>query len=191
MEAKIIQKQKISYLALHFKKLILLIVIIIFAIGYFTLLSPKYKQIQQDKREIAAKDTEQDSLRKKLTQMIELRNAYKSIDENELKRIGTALPDLPLKDELLPQLEALISKNGLLLVSLHVEDLQKADTEKKIAPGVGKIKITMDVMGTDYYNLKNLLTVLEKNLRLLDVTKLKFSPDGESVNLEMITYYMK
>jgi|SRR3989344_1968740 len=192
MEAKIIQKHKINYLVAHFKKIILLVMVIIFAAGYFFLINPKYQEIKTKIGDIGTKEEEQSSLQDKLIQITKLRSAYKSISLDGLERINMALPDSPSKDELLPQLETLISQNGLLLTSLQVDDLQKSDdkTDQK-ATGIGKIKISMNIVGTDYYNFKNILSVLEKNLRLLDVVSLKFSPTEESASLEVITYYMK
>lgn len=189
MEGKIIQKQKIDYLAAHFKKIVFLVVIIIVAAGYFFLLGPKYKEIRMKMKDIETKGSEQSALQDKLIQITKLRNTYKSIDQDDVKKINSALPDLPLKDELLTQLEALISQNGLLLTSLQIEDPQKAETQK--VSGVGKVRISMDVVGTDYQNLKNILSVLEKNLRLLDIISLKFSPEGRTVSLEIVTYYIK
>lgn len=194
METERIRKQKINYLVEHFKKIVFSVVVIIIALGYFSLLKPKYEEIKAMKGGIENKETEEDVLRKKLKQMTALGDAYKSINPDDLKKIDTALPDSPLKDELLSQLEFLTSQHGFLLSSLHIEDLQKAGkgekAEKEIA-GIGKIKVKMTVTGTDYYGLKSVLSMLERNLRLFDVTSLKFSPESESVDLEMLTYHIK
>lgn len=56
---------------------------------------------------------------------------------------------------------------------------------------IGKIKITMSIIGADYNGLKSLLQTIESNLRLMDIENISWSPDGNSANLQLVTYYMK
>ena len=56
---------------------------------------------------------------------------------------------------------------------------------------IGKIHITMSIIGTDYDGLKNLLQAIENNLRLMDMENISWSPDGNSTNLQLVTYYIK
>ncbi len=66
----------------------------------------------------------------------------------------------------------------------------KAETND-LSEEIGKIQIAMSIIGTDYDGLKTLLQAIESNLRLMDIENISWSPDGNSTNLQLVTYYMK
>jgi hypothetical protein len=48
----------------------------------------------------------------------------------------------------------------------------------------------LDITGVNYEGLKQLLAIIESNLRLLDVKKVSFSPEGNTAQLEIVSYYI-
>lgn len=198
MENIILKNQKINYLSKYFKVVIFFLVSAVFILAYFFLLAPQYRAIKAAASDSERKQVEQRILQDKILAINRKMDSYRNIQAEDINRINSAFPDLPMKDELLSQLESLISQNGLLLTSLMIEgddEMEKGEKSEKnneIAnKNIGKIKISAVIAGTDYNNLKNILSVFEKNLRIMDVVKVSFSPGSLESSLDIITYYMK
>jgi hypothetical protein len=197
-----------DFLISNFKMVIILVVIVILGGGYFFLLKPAYDSIMEEALISEDKESEYDGLERKLEQINKMKRDYESISQTDLDKINSILPDSQMKDELLAQLESMVLRNGLLLTSLQIEEVKekkavaRPDAEMPASPeervvkkddglsnDVGKIKITMDIVGTDYAGLKRILGVIENNTRLLDVDKLNFSPENNKTTLEMSAFY--
>jgi len=43
----------------------------------------------------------------------------------------------------------------------------------------------------DYNSLRNLISLLEYNLKLIDIYSIDFNPNSETLNLKFVTYYLK
>ena len=54
---------------------------------------------------------------------------------------------------------------------------------------IGSVTVVLTVNAIDYPGLKNLLHILENNLRLFDVTGVSFNPSGNSAVINLTTYY--
>lgn len=138
-----------------------------------------------------------------------MKDSYEEIDKIDLDKIDSILPDVLGKDKLLSEMESLILKNGLLLTSLQIEEVKEvkkaispegetsanlpgaaAQEKKNKLTNVGKIKINVDLAGTNYDNFKKILKAIEDNLRLLDIAKIQFNPDANKTSLEIFAYYL-
>lgn len=207
-QEKIIVSGKKSNFKLHdllianFKSAVILIFIVILAGGYFLLLQPKFAAINKEKNLIKGKEAEISSLNNKIKQLEKMKNSYEEIDKIDLDKIDSILPDASGKDKLLSEMENLILKNGLLLTALQIEEVKEtkkianpegegdgSEKKDKLA-NVGKIKINLDLTGTNYDSLKKILKAIENNLRLLDVAKIQFSPESNKTSLEILAYYL-
>lgn len=196
-----------DFLIGNYKIFLGLAVFMVLGAGYFFLLKPKYDSISALTSSGKQQESEYERLQGRLDQLLRLKRAYESIDKIDLEKVGEILPDAPLKDELLARIENMIKRNGLLLTSLQIEEVMPEKRTSRLddtgTPGgvakekdelgndVGKIKISMDIVGTDYMNLKRLLDVIENNTRLLDVSRLSFSPETNKTSLEILAYYLK
>lgn len=199
-------KKRNDFLIKYFKFIILAVVIVIFAGSYVFLLKAKYDQIvfAAEESGVGSQDEYQKQLRR-LGELRRLEAAYKDLSEKDVEKINTFLPNETRPEDLLAQMEAIILKNGLILKKLSVESVgEKNQKSLNISEGeagnnqvnmtpadVGKIKISMDVGGTDYERFKSLLSIFENNLRLIDIEELSFSPSDKSTHLSMVTYYFK
>ncbi|MBI4812644.1 hypothetical protein HY798_04415 [Candidatus Falkowbacteria bacterium] len=210
--AKIIEEQKgqikyeiIAFLERYFKWIVAGLIIAILALGYFFLIQPKYQKIIEESKSIGEdKQAEYWERANYLKKLRELKAVYKQINPKDISKIEAVLPAVESKEELLAQLEAIVLKNGLLLTSLQIEEKKEEEIkEKAVLKGgekgttdnsvkeIGSLKITMEIIGTDYTGLKNLLGVIENNLRLLDATKISFAPQENKTSLEMFAYFLK
>ena len=131
---------------------------------------------------------------------------YNNINKKQKDKISDILPDTPDINSLYTKIDNLMSKNGFALTSLNISDKSNIKTAKtrrslnnkddrnkddKILSGVGEINLLIDVDDVDYKRAKRLLKIIENNLRLMDVKKISFSPEGGSAKLEISIYYLK
>lgn len=204
-----IKKQKINnFLINYFYLVVYAVVIATLASGYFLFILPKYNQIMKDS-EIESKmlEGEFSEQQKSLIQMNDLRNRYEMIAKKDREKVQAMVPDEPQIENLISEMEMIAKKNGLILSVLSVEvdnsttkrsslDPSSALGKKKEAgdttpSGVGKVNIEMQLVGTDYNNLRNVIKTVENNLRLLDIIKISFEAANTKTNLDMVAYYLK
>lgn len=141
------------------KKILPVILILVFILIFYFLSWPAYQQIQNTKKLIKIKQDALDTL-----QMLKELPALDKIDK--------ILPDNPKIPELLVQLESLAQTHGMILKSI---DFNKDELTAK-----------MQIAGT-YQNFKKYLKAVENNLRLLDITNLSF--ENNDFNLTIKSYY--
>lgn len=179
-----IQKQINNFFANYFMFLVLVVVVVILASGYLFILKPKKDSFKDNiDRESAAREQQYFSLKSDLSKLEQLSLAYQSIDSKNVEKLDKILPTKPDVEELMKQMEVIVFQNGLLLTSITLQD------EVVVGAGVGGVSLGLQVVGTDYNGLKGLLRSVENNLRLLDVQKVNYAPDGKSTTLEIIAYY--
>ena len=199
--------QKINILLVrYFKWLIAFLVLVVFILGYFFLLKPKYEEIAKLTGD-GQLSQEQEYLERReyLDKLKNLVAVFQSVKSSEIKKIDYILKPKDVPEELFSQVEAIVKKNGLLLKSLKIESggeeskdsSQKVSrtteekTEVALPPEIGKTKATLEVLGVDYFGLKSLLASMENNLMLMDVASVNFAPEGNSAQLTFYVYYLK
>lgn len=196
-------KKLSSFLAAYFNLLTALIVVIILSAGFVMVLLPKYQQVDAQVK-LANEQLEKEYIKLSgyLKKLQTINNDYGNINQDSINKIRKFLPAKPETESLIEKMEFVAKNNGVILNSLDVESGQGRPDEKtgEIMPpppsadlpaGVGVVKITMNMTGASYGVLKNLITVLEKSLRLMDITNLTFNPGDESVVLIINTYYLR
>lgn len=62
---------------------------------------------------------------------------------------------------------------------------------KTLSPETGVWLVNLQLIEIDYPALKSLLSVLENNLKLIDIFSINFQPTTRSVDLSFFTYYYK
>jgi len=200
----------------YFNWVILIIVLTILVVGFLIIIKPKYELVVRDV-ELVRRDKEGEYLIQQsyLNKLNDLQYIYQSIKSEDKRKIDIILPEKVEVEKFFSRMETMVLKKGLILTSLQIdseelgsrdnkvasksknkEDNKKASGDDKaeaidLSQEVGKIKITMNIIGTDYDGLKNLLHTIESNLRLMDIENISWSPDGNSTSLELVTYYMK
>ncbi len=205
-----------DFLLNYFNWVVLIIVLTILVVGLSIIIEPKYELVIRDV-EIVKRDKEGEYLIQQLYlgKLNELKDAYQNINPEDKRKIDIVLPEKVEIEEFFSKMEALILKNGLILTSLQIDsgelelkdnkvasksksnkDNKKSSEDNKaetidLSQEIGKIKIILSIIGTDYDGLKSLLQTIESNLRLMDIENISWSPDSNSTNLQLVTYYMK
>lgn len=178
----------------YFNIIIVGIVLLALTLAYFLLIKPKYdltmmaikSNIEQQQRLYAEQV-------KKLNNLKAISSIYEKISPSDLKKFNGVLPDSYVRESLFGELEEIISQNGFVLNSVNIskeEDKEGGDSAGKSAK-VGEIDIQLSISSIDYAGFKNLLRLIENNLRLFDVTNLSFSPGANTASLTLTTYYYK
>ena len=200
-------RQKVNnFLINYFNWLILALMTIILTAGYFFLIAPKYRQIT---KKIATRsqqlETSYQTRLHYLTKLNKLREAYQSIDPKDKTKLEAMLPKTAETEKLITEVESIAIKNGLILASLSIEPLEKTSLFDKLNAKANSqilqepsaslfqeirlVKIDLNLVGTDYQALKNLLRTLENNLRLIDINQMAYESTEDKTSLEAYAYY--
>lgn len=156
---------------------------IVFLIGYFWIF-PQYQAFQEVNSVLRNKKIE---LQRKEEYFSKIKMADEALQQykEQLSKIDVALPSEPSLPSLLSILEKSGTENGLILKqvgSFKVTDLQRSLKE---------IHLEVGLMGS-YPALKNFLSSLERNARLIEVDKISFSLPRENepftFDLDIKTY---
>lgn len=169
------------------------IVIMVLLASYFLILRPKYDSTMTA---ISLNYEQQQRLyvnqQKKLNNLKIIADLYNKISVADLKKFDGVLPDSYVKERLFGEIDEIITTNGFILNSISIDKSEPAaPAEGAVVPSAktGTLNIQLAISAIDYSGFKNLLKLLETNLRLFDITQLSFSPSGNSANLTLTTYY--
>lgn len=174
------------------------VMIIILTYSYFFIIKPKYDETLMA---IEITTEQQQKLyaeqQKKLNNLKIISDLYKKITQVDLKKFNGVLPDNYVKERLFGEFEEIINKNGYILNSVSLDAEKEADgasdqtasTTPEQTGKIGKINFQLAISAVDYQGFKNLLKLLENNLRLFDVSNVSFSAGGNTTNLTLTTYY--
>ena len=134
----------------------------------------------------------------------DVQNVLKNYDSDQKLKglqdvISSSLPNAPQQSEILNQIRAIAGVNQLALtdLSLNISSVQsvtaKATSTQLIKP-VAAISVQFKVIGY-YADIKNFISSLENNLRVMDVRSISIDPLGKPdqdyyrADLTVITYY--
>lgn len=179
----------------YFNLFVVILVSFLLLLSYFLLLKPKVDETTNAISEnISSHERLLQAEKDKLASLQEAVLAYDKIDKVDLERVNGILPDEYDKEALFGEIEEVILKNGFIPTSISLSKEDSATSTEKTAAisgsKIGKVGIELSVASVNYAGMKNLLEVLESNLRMLDVKKLSLS-DGGSGSIEIDTYYYK
>lgn len=185
----------------YFNLFVVIFVSFLLLISYFLLLKPKVTETTNSISEnISSHERLLQAEKTKLANLQEAVRAYQNINKDDLTRVNSILPDEYNKEALYGEIEEIIKQNGFIPTSIALakEGETKEGGASNNTPSaaasssshIGAINISLSIASIDYAGMKNLLNILQNNLRLLDVKNLKVS-DGGAATLEMTTYYYK
>lgn len=176
----------------YFNLFVVIFITFLLFLSYFLILKPKVDETTNAISEnISSHERLLQAEKDKLTSLQEAILAYEKIDPIDLDRVNGILPNDYDKEALYGELEEVIRQNGFIPTSIA---LTKEDTTLNTSSStnskIGIIGIDLSVASVNYAGMKNLLKVLEANLRILDVKQLTLS-DGGVGTLKMDTYFYK
>ena len=183
----------ILFLNSYFNIIMVFVVIIVLIGAYFIVIKPKFDATMTAiQSNLEQQQTLFNSQQKKLSTLKTISDLYNKIPSSDLQKFNGVLPDNYVKEELFGELEEMITQNGFILNSVQIVKNDAAaatDTTLPQNPKVGVINVKLALSAVNYQGFKNLLKLMENNLRLFDVTAVSFSPDGNSAGITLSTYY--
>lgn len=183
-----------------------LIILIALSIGAFVFyIKPRYEATRDFKEQIAAYSSNLDTAEKLKTSREELIAKYNNIPKADLDNLKTLLPDSVDNIRLIIQIDTLAVRNGLSTVrgvNYQVQDRTNAEAAQNQAVSrnpYDEFTLSFETSG-QYQNFLSFLSDLEQNLRIVDVTKIEFAPNGTSTSnptssmmyrMTLKTYWLK
>lgn len=142
--------------------IILLGILIILAVAYFVI-NPSVGKIKDLNIKVNAKTIEVQKMQEKLDALELLKNKFNQSQE-QVKKLGLAIPTENDMPEILVQLESMALKSGL-----KVNSIQPSKEGKK---GVELINISME---GEYPPLVDFIDLTEKNIRLMTINSISLA----------------
>ncbi|HRH33287.1 MAG TPA: hypothetical protein PK720_04085 [bacterium] len=197
-------KVSLAFFANYFNWFVLLVCVIILFSGYWWLIKPKYNVIIRDEL-IKKEEKIYDDKMTYLQQLDEVKDLYKKISDSDKNKIDTILSagqDIDtVKINLLKEITYLGKINNAIVEKLDITPLD--NSEGKFIDLVKNPRlnfknenlqimiVSFKLNGVDYESLKRIVGRFEKNLRLMDITKLEFDPANQTATIELNVYYLK
>lgn len=167
------------------KETLILIVVVLALLGWFgwAVLTPTWDNFSAARTDLKYWQDKLAQAQAGKNQLTSQQAQYDSL-KDEADKTALALPTEDNVPDLLVQLEALASQNGLVLNSVNfsqVQLYQKTDSAapsatvptEQAAPIINKTMVNLQ-LGGDFSALKNFLKSSENSLRLMDVSSLNF-----------------
>lgn len=189
----------------YFNIILAAVLIFFLFFAYLVFLGPKFRATQAA---ISANTEEKQLLfeatQKRLASLKAVSEVYKKISPTDLQKFNSVLPDSYVRERLFGELEEIIGRGGWLIsdIAISQDEAKKASASAAAEGGavstgsnpvlnkkIGTISLQLNVSSIDYPGFKNLLRLLESNLRLFDVTSVEFSPSNDSAIITITTYY--
>ena len=167
---------------------IFLILVLILAVAVWGFVWPEWQSFSSKREELNLWKNNLAETKELKNKLSDLTALYQNQEKaGELEKFFSALPPKDDIPGLLVNLEALASKNGLIIKSVNfVEEGKKAKSAAANSgaaalsadvPAVKKLTVTL-VLNGEYSSLLNFLRSAETSLRLMDVESLNFQQAG-------------
>jgi Tfp pilus assembly protein PilO len=177
-------RQKMSR---KFKLISILIVLIILILSFLFVLKPKYDEVSQARQELASNQQEFADQKIYLDDIKKLISDYQKINSADVEKINKVLPAEEDIAGLFVQVEAMAKESGLNLLGLDIAE--KGETPELAKSKIKELDITLNLAGGDYSAFKKFLSVVESNLRMMEIISINFAPEAATYALNLKTYY--
>lgn len=193
---KVFLRKASVFVVSYFDALVALMVLVIFVVGFFFLINPKYKSIKEaEQYSLEDLISGKSKLEDYLSKLTEYRNLYRDLSSISRERIEKTVPQDDHLENFFAQIENITKKQGIIISSLSVTEVEIADKKTAAATTAGEIlskaNINLLVSGVDYAGVKKLLTIFENNLRIMDVESVKFDTESKTAEFAIIAYFLK
>lgn len=152
---------------------------------FFSLIYPTYQDIQVLRAERDSKALLLSTQNEAAEKIGALLNQYSSLTTIQ-DALSLMMPIGTATSSLVNDIQGLAQSNSLALTGINFQYLPIRPSVQTVVRGVGTIRMGVTMTGT-YVNLKNFISQLETNSRILDVSSLR--ADGGAVsNRDVLTY---
>ncbi|TSC76107.1 MAG: hypothetical protein G01um101431_969 [Parcubacteria group bacterium Gr01-1014_31] len=194
-----IRVQLFKVFSRFYLELIILSVVIILALGYLWFIKGGWEEIRTHRRyNLLQTRTQADYLDGHLKALHTLQERKSRFNASQLERFKSLLPTEPDLPGLLVQIAEIARQGGLLVNGIQFSESDFGGGAEAATPSpetrplsdLRTVRIDMSVSQGNYGKIKQLLTNLEANLRLIDVQSINFSAGDDTVfSISMQAYY--
>ena len=171
-----------------------IVFIIVLIVGFFVYVRPALEKLDA----LSVKDAdllEQQAITKE-NKLLSIKKFARALDElptDKHKQLEEVLPKEPRKVDLLANAVGLTNSANLKLERIEISEPKSLPVEavKTEAVIVRELQMQMDVEGLTYTVLKNLLTNIERNLRLIRVDEFLFDPRRSDAQIKLTAFYLE
>lgn len=185
--------------------IIILILILGFVSILFLLDFPVYNKVTFLSNEIKAKEDLLEQIQELVAKTNQLKQIYEG-RKNEINKVYYAIPFEEEVPNLIVQVEALVSENGLILETLDFTG--QSNSKRKTARGSAQEEESISIesykifdiflsVNGGYKSFTSFLKALESNVRLMDIKSIAFSSDDDegvqgffTFDIELKVYYL-
>lgn len=193
-----IKKRTYTFINQFYIYIAIFLVIIMVVAGYFFFFKQEYGKIREvGIVDLQGKQNELEAKRSRLSEIEKAHESFKKISGEEIKKIATILPKGKDTPSLLIEMEALAKENGLILSGIDIAETGAISVPVQAQEGaaslnIKKININFKIQGINSYDkFKTFLSSIEKDIRLLDLNSLTYSPAADSYSISLVTYYQE
>lgn len=165
---------------------------------FFTWSQPYFYEIKELNTEKVSLDGILANSKEIQAEKNKLLSVYNSISQENLERLNKFLPSRANSTKFIPELDDIVKRSGMVLKDIDITETVAAQGKVDFGDkksSVEKIVLRMKVVGS-YESFNVLLENITANLRLIDITGVKFSTgEGDKnlyeFNIDAVTYWKK
>lgn len=170
------------------------LVLVILGAGYAYVVSPQLMAVRAvGVQGLAAKEQERNEKQQLVDRLRQSREQFREVTAAEVERLSRILPaerDLP---GLFLQVQELAADAQLRVTSVEVSEqgaLATTGAPDGKPNAIQKLNVAVQVEGfRSYDQFKAFLDLLERNMRLFDISSLSYTPGTTSYAVNLTTYY--
>jgi len=172
------------------------ILLIIVAVGvFFSFINPRYEGIKVLQAESAEFDKALERARELQAVRDDLLSRYNTFSTEELEKLDKILPDNVDNVRLILDLDGIASKYDMVIRNVSLSERDTVASEVQAGAEIGEIELKFNVKSS-YGDFKRFIRDLEQSLRVVDISKLFFSPSDEDLgimdfDITIRTYWLK
>jgi len=186
-------RKPLFYLAKYFYGLLAIVVVVLIASSYLWVFSPQIEQYNGGNLfNYKATLIKLNSLKKQKAAAEQVTAEWQQLQQDNWNFFSELLPTTKDIPNIIRQLETIGNQSGLQLTNFSISEGQTTTPDKTAATKpISELYLTVTYQGGDYNNLKQLIGLLENNLRLIDLTSLDFkgNSSGQGFTLNLRTYF--
>jgi len=205
-----------KFLNANFKVMVFVFIIVFMFVAFRFFILPKFEEASSASNIIIeSKKTEFVKAYNDLQDYKSLINEFSKIDPQNIYRVEKMVPNAYTRDDLFTEVTYFLIQNGFKINSINIIDPSaeavKATAgtkrvsvdDKNTKPayqerldysasmGISAWIVNLEIANIDYPQLKKVLSLLENNLKLMDIYSLDFYPSSNTLNIGLMTYYHK
>ena len=181
------KKFNINYILKYYFYIIIIIFLpLLFLVLFFSFVKPLYDEIETNTNFLVESQEKYNYLKySQLEKIKELKVIIDSIKGADVEKINKILPDEKETESFIMNIESITDKMGISINSMSINVKPEVKTSK-----VSEVEIILNIKTNKIEKVSELLSNIEKNVRLQDVKSFYIQEDANTL-INLTIYYTK